>query len=155
MQSIIQLLPSPSNHVYIILLTRLKPPLFPPLPTVIAQTLLCCQRMLGKKRNQEKSKHQLQVEIELSTIVQNCSLANALKQLDRKPCLLWKSEYEVSLHYTFKRDDGIQKIIFVNNIYPAKKRFLPYQERCNCSICKQHLLQCRHEIAQQHGQFKI
>ncbi len=76
-----------------------------------------------------------------------------MKQLDRKP-FLWKSEYEVSLHYTVERRDEIQKRIFMNKIHPANKRFVPYRERYNCSICKQHLLQCCHKIPENHGQFK-
>ncbi len=64
--------------------------------------------------------------MELSKILQKCSLANTMKQLDWKPFLLWKSEHEESLHYTVERGDEIQKRIIVIKIYIAKKRFISY-----------------------------
>lgn len=43
-----------------------------------------------------------------------------MKQLDRKPFILWKSEYELSIHYIVERDDEFQQRIFINKIHSGR-----------------------------------
>lgn len=96
------------------------------------KTLSCHQRILEKKRNQKKSEYQLQVGREL---------LKTIKQRDRRPFLLCKNEYDLSIHFVVERDDELQQRIFTNKMHPPNQ-ICSIQWGCNCSVCKYHFCQC-------------
>ncbi len=111
--------------------------------------------MLEKKRNQGKAEYQLKIGIVLWTCDPNDSISLAMKNLNKKPFNLWREKYDLSLHYTVEQKNEMEMRIFTNKNNPSTQRFVPYGERCNCSVPKQYLSQCHHKIAEHGAQFDI
>ncbi len=74
-------------------------------PAFEIKSLLSQQRMLEKKRNQEKAEYQLRIGIELANQDPHDNISQAMKKLDKKPFNLWREEYDLSLHYTVEQND--------------------------------------------------
>ena len=120
--------------------------------------LIIRQRDLENNRQQEKSHYQFMIpaEIEQDKIIKrDHELKTAKNTLERKSFDMWRGEYTSSKTYSIEINPYNGSRTFTNIAHPDSPRIVPANERCNCSMRKQHFLQCRHEILENGGRLCI